>query len=161
DLLVTGYGRVALFKNVPRPGGGRAFVEVTEGARLTGPHFWATSAAWADLDGDGWPDLYVCQYVDWSWDNHPRCEGYTKALPRDVCPPRQFDALPHLLYRNNGDGTFTAVGKEAGVRGPRKPADYDLLTHLDKEARERLRAGDWEKDFGKGLGVLAVDLDGD
>jgi hypothetical protein len=161
DLLVTGYGRIALFRNVASPAGGRRFVEVTEEARLAGPHLWATSAAWGDLDGDGFPDLYVCQYVDWSWDNHPVCEGYTRAVPRDVCPPRQFDARPHVLFRNNGDGTFRDAGKEAGLRMPRQKADYDRLTHLDKAAREALREGDWEKNFGKGLGVLMVDLDGD
>ncbi len=161
DLLVTGYGRVALFKNVANSDGGRRFVDVTEEAGLSGPPIWATSAAWGDLDGDGYPDLYVCQYVDWSWDNNPVCEGYTRAVPRDVCPPRQFDARPHLLFRNHGDGTFRNVGKEAGLRMPRQKADYDKLTHLDKDTRETLREGDWERDFGKGLGALMVDLDGD
>ena len=52
---------------------GRKFVEVTNAAGL--PHdLWTTSAAWADFDGDGYPDLYVCQYVDWSFDNHPFCD---------------------------------------------------------------------------------------
>ena len=161
DLLVTGYGRVALYRNVSDGKGGRRFREVTRAAGLLGGHVWATSAAWADLDGDGFPDLYVCQYVDWSFDNHPRCEGYTASIPRDICPPRQFDALPHLLYHNNGDGTFREVGKQAGLRGPRADKDYERLTHLGADARKRLRAGDREKDFGKGLGVLVVDVDGD
>jgi hypothetical protein len=168
DLLVTGYGRVALFKNVADANGRRRFQEVTQEVGLAGPkagalsqHFWATSAGWADLDGDGYPDLYLCQYVNWSWDNNPPCEGYTAAIPRDVCPPRQFDARPHALYRNNAGRSFTDVSKEAGLRTVRKPADYDSLTHLDSEARERLRQGDREGDFGKGLGVVLVDLDGD
>jgi hypothetical protein len=161
DLLVTGYGRVALFKNIPDSKGGRRFTEVSREAGLQGGHVWATSAAWGDLDGDGWPDLYICQYVDWSWDNNPPCEGYTRAIPRDICPPKQFDARPHLLFRNNGDGTFTDVGKEAGLRMSRKEADYDRLTHLSQEAKERLRQGDRERDYGKGLGVILVDLDGD
>ncbi len=161
DLLVSGYGRIALFHNVPDGAGGRRFAEVTGEAGLARPHVWATSAAWADLDGDGYPDLYVCQYVDWSWTNHPRCEGYTASIPRDVCPPRQFDALPHLLFRNVGGRTFADVGTETGLRAPRAEADYDRLSHLGPEAKERLRQGDRERDFGKGLGVIAVDLDGD
>src|SRR5262249_28311903 len=71
DLLVTGWGRVALFRNVPvdpdDPTKGRRFEDVTAQAGLDKGIDWATSAAFADLDGDGFPDLYVCQYVDWSW----------------------------------------------------------------------------------------------
>ena len=161
DLLVTGYGRVALFQNSASGAGERRFVDVTKKAGLLGPHVWASSAAWGDLDGDGYPDLYVCQYVDWSWDNNPPCEGYNPSIPRDVCPPRQFEARPHLLYRNQGDGTFAAAGKEAGLRMPRQAADYSVLSHLDSRSRDRLQEGDRERDFGKGLGVLMVDLDGD
>src|SRR5207249_8045198 len=113
DLLVTGWGRLALFRNDPDGRGGRRFVEVTREAGLT-DDLWSTSAAWADLDGDGYPDLYVCHYVDWSLAaNHPRCLGFDGER-RDICPPGQFTALPHRLYRNNGDGTFRDVSKAAG-----------------------------------------------
>jgi hypothetical protein len=161
DLLVTGYGRLALFHNEPASDGGRRFVEVTRQAGLLRGPAWATSAAWGDLDGDGWPDLYVCQYVDWAPDNNPRCEGYSRQVERDVCSPKQFEALPHVLYRNNGDGTFTDVSKAAGLHAERKERDYDALTHLDARARDRLREADREREFGKGLGVVMVDVNGD
>jgi hypothetical protein len=135
DLLVTGYGRLALLHNVSDGHGGRTFVEVTETAGLQDAH-WNTSAAWADLDGDGYPDLYVCRYVDWSWQTHRTCPGDTPAVTADVCPPAAFTGVAHALYRNNGDGTFTDVSREAG------------LLHD--------RAGD-----GKGLGVVVVDVNGD
>lgn len=134
DLLVTGWGRLALFHNEPiaraDPTKGRKFVDATEKAGLSGVS-WATSAAWADFDGDGYPDVYVSQYVDWSWDNHPWCRQ-----PRDVCPPQVFSGLPHKLFANNGNGVFRDVSAEAGVcaGGPNS---------------------------GKGLGVLAVDVNGD
>jgi enediyne biosynthesis protein E4 len=138
DLLVTGWGRVALFRNVPvdpdDPSKGRKFVDVSAKAGLDKGITWATGAAWADFDGDGYPDLYVCQYVDWSFTKHPACT-YDGRTP-DVCPPKQFNGLPHKVYRNNGDGTFTDVSAEAGLR----------------------KSG---ADAGKGLGVLAVDLNGD
>lgn len=136
DLLVTGYGRVALLHNEPAPTGGRRFREVTQAAGLLGPHFWGTSAAWGDLDGDGYPDLYVCHYVDWSNDNDPTCPGYYPGIPRDVCPPAKFMARPHALYRNRGDGTFEDVTAAAGLRTDRA-----------------------DRDYGKGLGVLFVDVD--
>ena len=153
DLLVTGYGRVTLWHNEPDGRGGRRFVDVTEKAGLLGPnsalrsvesnqpgeHFWSTSAAWGDLDGDGYPDLYLCQYVNWSFaKNHPPCNGYTVKVPHDVCPPKTFDSVPHALWRNRGDGTFENVTAAAGLRVRRE-----------------------DKDYGKGLGVLFVDVDGD
>jgi enediyne biosynthesis protein E4 len=133
DLLVTGWGRLALFHNEPDGKGGRHFVEVTRQAGLT-DNLWSTSAAWADLDGDGFPDLYVCHYVDWSFANNPHCDVGGK---RSICPPLLFKALPHVLYKNNGDGMFTDVSKQAGL--------------LEANALEN----------GKALGVLIVDLDED
>ena len=138
DLLVTGWGGVALFRNVAVDPAdakqGRRFEDVTTRAGLDKGIDWATSAAFGDLDGDGYPDLYVCQYVDWSWKKHPKC-NYDGKTP-DVCPPRQFDGLPHKLYRNTGKGAFVDVTKQAGLK-PGGPNE------------------------SKGLGVLIVDVDGD
>ena len=131
DLLVTGYGEVALFHNEPDGQGGRRFRDVTQQAGLAAGG-WPTSAGWADLDGDGAPELYICHYANWSFANHPSCPGYADEIRRDICPPKKFTALPHHLYRNNRDGTFTDVSKESGLRPD-----------------------------GKGLGVVLVDVDGD
>jgi RNA polymerase sigma factor (sigma-70 family) len=158
DLVVTGYGGLTLYHNESDGKGGRRFVDVTRKAGLTGIT-WGTSAAWADLDGDGLPDLYVCQYHDWSLDNNPVC--YDGKGRRDVCPPKQFQALPHKLFRNNGDGTFTDVSKSAGLRGPRTDKDYEELTWMNKQSRDNLRAGDQAKEYGKGLGVVVVDVNAD
>jgi hypothetical protein len=138
DLLVTGWGAVALFRNVPvdpaDPTKGRRFEDVTAAAGLDKGITWATSAAFADLDGDGYPDLYVCQYVDWSWAKNPPC-NYDGKTP-DVCPPRYFSGLTHKLFRNTGKGGFIDVGAAAGLT-PGSPTQ------------------------SKGLGVLIVDVDGD
>jgi hypothetical protein len=164
DLLVTGWGRVALYHNEPldpaHPTRGRRFREVSRKAGLTDRH-WSTSAAWADFNGDGYPDLYICHYVDWSFANHPRCPGSTGETRQDVCPPRQFTALPHILYLNNGDGTFRDASKEAGLRVPRADGDYARLTHLNARARQHLREADRARDYGKGLGIVVVDVNDD
>ena len=133
DLLVTGYGRVALYHNEPDGKGGRYFREVGDelGLRSDG---WNTSAGWADLDGDGYPDLYVCRYVDWSFDHDPPC--HYDARTRDVCPPKRFAGLTHRVFRNNAGKSFADVSAAAGLvpGGPHA---------------------------GKGLGVLLADVDGD
>jgi hypothetical protein len=147
DLLVTGWGRVALFHNEPAdpadPAKGRKFVDVTEKACLTGIT-WASSAAWGDLDGDGYPDLYVCQYGDWSWDNDPNCQY--DGVTDDVCPPKNFSGLRHKLFHNQGNGTFKDVSETVPVL-------------KDGKEGNGLRPG--AKDSSKGLGVLLVDLNGD
>jgi hypothetical protein len=147
DLLITGWGRVALYHNEPVDPAdtrkGRRFVEVTVKAGL-GDQLWSTSAAWGDLDGDGYPDLYICHYADWSFANNPPCGGYSSGVPRDVCPPRQFVALPHVLYHNRGDGTFADVSKAAGLR-----------------VRGTLGAAGKQVELGKGLGVVIADLNAD
>lgn len=133
DLLVTGWRRVALLHNESDGKGGRRFTDVTAAAGMDQGVTWATSAAWADLDGDSLPDLYVCQYVDWSFAKHPDC-NYDGKTP-DVCPPKNFFGLRHLVYHNLGGGKFKEVGKEAGL-----PDGGDR---------------------GKGLGVVAADVNGD
>lgn len=160
DLLITGYGRLALFHNIPDGRGGRRFEEVTERAGLS-DKLWSTSAAWGDLDGDGFPDLYVCHYVNWSFANNPPCKDYVHQTQPDVCAPKLFQGLPHTLYHNNGDGMFNDVSDQAGLQVPRSEASYNRLAHLDLEARASLRRADRAKDYGKGLGVLIADFDDD
>ncbi len=139
DLVITGFGRLALMHNEAGPmPGTRVFVDKSDAAGFNKSHFWSTSAGAADFDGDGFVDLYLCQYVNWSLANDPKCPGYTLNVDRDVCPPKKFDAVPHALWRNNGNGTFTDVSKESGLR----------MDRVDKE-------------YGKGLGVVCVDVTND
>jgi hypothetical protein len=130
DLLVTGWDRVALYHNEPDGKGGRRFVEMSAKAGLTDTR-WSSSAAWGDLDGDGFPDLYICYYVDWSFANDPHCPG-SQNQPRDVCPPQRFGPLRHRLYRNEAGKSFRDITAEAGLRPD-----------------------------GKGLGVVMVDVNAD
>src|SRR5207248_9542679 len=61
DLFVTRWRSYALYRNR----GDGTFDNVTERAGLGGDRDWPTSAAFADLDGDGDLDLYVCHYLRW------------------------------------------------------------------------------------------------
>jgi enediyne biosynthesis protein E4 len=107
DVYVTALGRNYLFRNR----GGR-FEEVAAGARVADSG-WGTSSAWLDYDGDGWLDLFVCRYVDWSPAKDLFCtlNGKTKSY----CTPERYPGTSSHLYRNLGNGRFENVTKKAGI----------------------------------------------
>jgi hypothetical protein len=102
DLFVTNFGGFALLRNQA----GRGFADVTREAFGRGvKEIWYGGSAWGDYDGDGSLDLYVCGYVDLA-----RRRGN-----RDVRFPMDFEGFGNILYRNNGDGSFSDVTEQAGV----------------------------------------------
>jgi enediyne biosynthesis protein E4 len=128
DLFVTRLDAYALYRNK----GDGTFEDATDRMGLGGPKGWPTSAAWADLDGDGDLDLYVCHYLDWDAHNPKACVNNSTSSPGGYCDPRLFPGQQDRLYRNDG-ARFVDVTTEAGI------VDAD----------------------GRGLGVLAADLDED
>ncbi len=137
DLFVTRWRKYALYHN---QGDGR-FEEVTSSVGLGGDRDWPTSAAFADLDRDGDLDLYVCHYLVWDAEHPTLCKrehvtDTKKQVNPDriysYCMPRPFPALQDHLFRNDG-GHFADVTAEAGI--------------VDRD--------------GRGLGVVAADVDDD
>lgn len=138
DLFLTCYGKPnVLYHNVKDGKGGRRFEDITAKAGLADHPDWhdrpnfSTSAAFLDYNNDGRLDLFVCSYVYVDWKKYPECKDKRGKL--DSCPPTAFQGTRCVLYRNNGDLTFTDVSKEAGIDVPN----------------------------AKALGVVALDLDGD
>jgi hypothetical protein len=125
DLYVTRYGANSLYRN----NGDGTFTDVTRRAGVAAGG-WSTSAAFADMDGDGDLDLYVARYLEFT----PRSQQLCAVQGIDVaCPPRYYPGQSGILYRNNGDGTFSDVTRASGVLHPE----------------------------GKGLGCLWLDYDDD
>jgi hypothetical protein len=129
DLYVTNYGPNVLYHNR----GDGTFEDVTARAGVGGPESlngrtkWSTNAVFFDCDGDGDLDLYVSNYLTFD----PAFNEYYG--PEGFPGPSSYLGQPSILYRNNGDGTFTDITKEAGVFRP----------------------------DGRGMGASVLDYDGD
>jgi hypothetical protein len=114
-----------------RNNGNGTFTDVTDKAGVAAPG-WTTSAVWFDYDNDGKLDLFLCSFVEFSAKSNVIC-GDNKLGRRFYCIPRVFKPTPNLLFHNNGDGTFTEVS----------------------------RGTDIQRALGKGLGVVATDINND
>ena len=111
DLYITNLGKNVLYRN----NGDGTFTDVTEQAQVGCP-LLSASAAFADIDRDGDLDLYVCNYVEYALETDIPC--YYKNTLRIYCGPNEYHGIADVLYRNNGDGTFTDITKSAGVYEP-------------------------------------------
>jgi hypothetical protein len=108
DLYVSCFGPNELYRN----NGDGTFTDVTAEAGVGDPHF-SLSGVWLDYDADGDLDLFVCNYLEY---DEGKFRSYYAAS--GFPGPMSYNGEPDTLYRNNGDGTFTDVTKEAGVYFP-------------------------------------------
>jgi tetratricopeptide (TPR) repeat protein len=116
DLVVSSYDRLYLFHN----NGDGTFTDLTRKAGLDRYRgFWA-GVSWGDYNRDGYLDLYVCGYVKYSGAGQNAGSSSSQfglEVPFTL-NPASFEAERNLLFRNNGNGSFTEVAKELGVDNP-------------------------------------------
>ena len=113
DLYVTGYGRAILYHN----NGDGTFTDVTKKAGVADEGGWSTSAGWFDYDKDGYLDLVVLNYINWTPKGNIWC-GEHRPGYRSYCHPDNYTGQKIKLYHNNRDGTFTDVSEKSGVGIP-------------------------------------------
>ncbi|HEX6903750.1 MAG TPA: FG-GAP-like repeat-containing protein [Thermoanaerobaculia bacterium] len=129
DLYITNYGPNVLYRNE----GNGTFRDVTAQAGV-GDSRWSLGAAFVDIDRDGDLDLYVANYLRFDPADREMMSRKCSWKGAEVmCGPRGFPGEEDVLYRNNGNGTFSDVSAQAGIAG------HSLY----------------------GMGVAAGDLDGD
>jgi hypothetical protein len=128
DVFITHFDAPnQLFRN----NGDGTFSDVTETAGVGGNSRWGASATFFDYDRDGFLDLYVTNYVNYSIADKRKCYNYTSA--RDYCAPVAYQPVPGILYHNLGNGKFEDVSVKSGIT----------------------------RAYGNGLGVVAADLNSD
>ncbi|MBI4475106.1 MAG: VCBS repeat-containing protein, partial [Acidobacteria bacterium] len=130
DLFITNFNGPNLLYRNNRDG---TFSDVTKQAGLGGDGRWSSSASFLDYNKDGHLDLFVVRYVDFTFQNNKICGPFEDKGLRAYCTPQVYDGLSELLYRNNGDGTFSDVTEASGIA----------------------------KHKGKGLGVTVLDYNRD
>ncbi len=113
DIFISAYGKNHLLHN----NGDGTFSERSDRAGLAGYEgFWA-GAAWGDFNLDGFLDIYVCGYVKYTYQTSIETNmQYDVEVPTSI-NPSSFPPERNLLFKNNGNGTFTEIGKKAGVAG--------------------------------------------
>ena len=126
DLYLTNLGSNQMYLN---KGEGK-FVDFTKTSRTDDPR-WSTSASFFDYDRDGWLDLMIVNYAEFTIVNSPTCYAATTA--KDYCTPRVFRAPGNRLFHNLRHGEFEEATAKAGI----------------------------DKEFGHGLGVVTSDFNDD
>jgi tetratricopeptide (TPR) repeat protein len=177
DLIVTTYGGLILFHN-----------DVGTLVRDEGfpdlPGYWS-GASWSDYDRDGDLDLYVCGYVRFVPRDADRARAtlqYGRSVPYTL-NPASYEPERNLLFRNDGDRSFTEVGALLGVdnlRGRSLGAlwhDFDddgwpdlyvandisdnVLFHNSHGSFEEISHSAWVADYRGAMGLAAADFDRD
>lgn len=126
DIYINNFGRNVLYRN----NGNGTFTDVAHEAGVDlGTHVGG-GACFVDIDGDGDLDLFVANYVDFNFQNHHI--SHMNGFPAYV-GPLNYPPTANVLFRNNGNGTFTDISVASGISG-----------HL-----------------GSGMGVVCADYDND
>ena len=108
DLYLNNYGPNVLYRN----NANGTFTDVTEQANVANGHKVGAGACFLDIENDGDLDLYVSNYVQFTYEPPVRL---TRAGYPIYPSPRDYPLVADTLFRNSGDGTFTDVSKDSGI----------------------------------------------
>jgi enediyne biosynthesis protein E4 len=134
DLFIAQHGPDTLWQNQ----GDGTFRDVTRSAGLAEPEpRWGASATWGDYNADGWPDLYVTNYLVLDPVHPPPLD---RSIPGASLffGPGGLPGQPDTLWRNRGDGTFEDATHASGLDSPDGKGMGALFTDFDGDGRPDL-----------------------
>ena len=108
DVYLNNYGSNVLYQN----NGDGTFTDIAKQAGVDNGFQVGAGACFLDMDKDGDLDLYVSNYLEFSYDTH--VTKNIQGVPV-YANPRYYRPVHDNLYINNGDITFTDVSKERGI----------------------------------------------
>jgi hypothetical protein len=111
DLFVSNFGPNILYRNR----GDGSFEDATARAGVAGGDIWHAGAAFGDYDRDGHLDLFVPGYLDFNLRKPELKACEYRGIQVRACGPMGYRGAPDLLFRNNGDGTFSDATSRAKV----------------------------------------------
>ncbi|MHB0954912.1 MAG: CRTAC1 family protein [Pirellulaceae bacterium] len=130
DIYVSNFGPKVLYQN----NGDGTFSDVTQQAGVADGNQVGAGPSFLDMDRDGNLDLYVANYVDFTYANH--LAEFSDGFPV-YTSPKAYHPCRHSLFRNLGDGSFADVTQESGIGASASPGmgvvctDYDNDGHTD------------------------------
>lgn len=161
DVFLCNYDRNKLYLN----NGDGTFKDISESSGID-ELGWSSGGAMLDYDNDGFLDIYVANYGTWIYpDDHIKVGDPEKNIWL-YASPRTVRGAKHMLYRNNGDLTFTNVYDTAitvekeEVVGQKEEADPETGATKLVDVVERKRVPNPRTD-GHGFGVVTADLNDD
>ena len=108
DIYVTNFGPNVLYHNQ----GDGTFSEATATAGVAAGSTVGAGAAFLDIDADGDLDLYAANYVKFTYETN--VDRTVDGFP-EYAGPKDYPHEPDYLFRNNSDGTFSDISREAGI----------------------------------------------
>lgn len=126
DIYVNNFGVNVLYRNL----GDKTFADVTQAAGVGNGNRVGAGAAFLDIERDGDLDLYVANYVDFSYSNHVPIviDGV-----QYQAGPQYYDSVPDTLFRNDGQGKFVDITHEAGIDAVAGPGMGLVCADLDND----------------------------
>lgn len=176
-FLTANQGENKLYRNL----GGMHFEDITAKAKITSNHHWHTGVTMADVNGDGWLDIYVCNagivpgdnranelYInqhDGTFREEAHAYGLddTGASTQAVFFDYDHDGDLDCFVLNNSPKSIDNFGYTSSVRSVRDPVNGDRLYRNDggKFTDISAAAGIYGSEIAFGLGVVAADLNND